>query len=433
MNWFSKLMGRGEPEYDAAEGTMVFGSPRASIESDRGNLPSFRNPAGRITRRFARAGAQDARALIRDAFTPSQPVNERAMFAGRRELLESLIVAIEDQRLHFVLYGDRGIGKTSILHVLSDLATDADYLMCYISCGDRMTFSDFARRIAQRIPLLFHSGYAPGSVEIEKGMHLADVLPPGEVDVSTFGEMLGKLSDTRVLMLLDEFDRVETDEFRRSIAELIKSLSDRAAPAQVVIAGVAPDLAELIAQIPSIRRNVLGVLVPNMTDEEVGEMLSIAERRTGLTFSEEARELIGLASLGLPYLVGLVAQHAALLATDRGELSVSKADVREAIRKSRTELSGRIAARTLHAISRAAQDDQLIELGKLAHAALRAGGVLPEEMVPKALRDAADGGGLSSDLIEPIEGDPLGRWHFADDGASIYIWLSALCAESPRV
>ena len=429
MNWFSKLIGRGEPDYDAGEGTMVIDSAGPRRAPEASDLPSFRNPAGRITRRFARSGAQDARALVRDAFTPSQPVNERAMFAGRRELLQSLIVAIEDQRLHFVLYGDRGIGKTSILHVLSDLATDADYLVCYISCGDRMSFTDFARRIAQRIPLLYHGGYAPGSAEIEQGQHLADILPPGEVDVSTFGEMLGKLSDTRVLMLLDEFDRVETDDFRRSIAELVKSLSDRAAPAQVVIAGVAPDLAELIAQIPSIRRNVLGVLVPNMNDEEVGEMLAIAERRTGLTFTPDARELIGLASLGLPYLVGLVAQHAALLATDRGEIAVGKPDVREAIRKSRTELSGRIAARTLHAISRASHDDQLIELGKLAHAALRAGGVLPEEMVPEAIREMSGGEGLAAELLEPIEGDPLGRWHFADDGASIYIWLSALCAE----
>lgn len=158
-------------------------------------------------------------------------------------------------------------------------------------------------------------------------------------------------------------------------------------------------------------------------------MLAIAERRTGLSFSEEARELIGLASLGLPYLVGLVAQHAALLATDRGELTVSKADVREAIRKSRAELSGRIAARTLHAISQASHDDKLIELGKLAHAALRAGGVLPEEMIPQALREPAKGEHIGADLLEPIEGDPLNRWHFADDGASIYIWLSALCAE----
>lgn len=429
MNWFSKLIGRGSQAFDATDGHMVFGAPPQAPQGEDAALPSFRNPAGRIARRFGRADAQDARALIRDAFTPAQPVNDRAMFAGRRSLLEDLIVAVEDQRLHFVLYGDRGIGKTSILHVFSDLASDAEYLVCYISCGDRMSFSDFARRVAQRIPLLYHGGYAPGSPEIEQGKTLADILPADGIDVSTFGEHLGQISDTRLLMLLDEFDRVETEDFRRSIAELIKNLSDKAAPAQIVIAGVAADLSELIAQIPSIRRNVLGVLVPNMSDEEVGEMLAIAERRAGLAFSSEARELIGLASLGLPYLVGLVAQHAALLATQRGELTVSKADVREAIRKARLELSGRIAARTLHAISAAAQRDQLIELGKLAHAALRGGGVLPQELIPPELRGDAAAGGSADALIEPLAGDPLGRWHFADDGASIYIWLSALSAD----
>ena len=429
MNWFSKLMGRGEPEYDAGPGTMVFDDPHSSTNRNATDLPSFRQSAGRDTRRYGRLGSPDVRALIRDAFTPSQPVNERAMFAGRRELLESLIVAIEDQRLHFVLYGDRGIGKTSILHVLSDLATEADYLVCYISCGDRINFNDLARRVAQRIPLLYHRDYAPGSIEIEQGQHLSDILPQDEIDVSTFGEMLGKLSNTRALILLDEFDRVEGEDFRRSIAELIKTLSDRSAPAQVVIAGVAPDLSELIAQIPSIRRNVLGVFVPNMTDDEVGEMLAIAERRAGITFAPDARELIGLASLGLPYLVGLVAQHAALLATGRGEMKVNKSDVREAIRKSRTELSGRISARTLHAIARASHDDQLLEYGKLTHAALHSGGVLPEEIIPEALRTATAGPGNPEPLLSPIEGDPLGRWHFTDDGASIYIWLSALCSD----
>lgn len=429
MTWFSKLLGRALAEPDRTEGHMVFEAPYRPLREDDAGLPSFRNPASRIARRFGGSMAQDARALIRDAFTPSQPVNDRAMFAGRRGLLEDLIVAIEDQRLHFVLYGDRGIGKTSILHVLSDLAVDADYLVCYISCGDRMNFGDFARRIAQRIPLLFHGDYTPGSAEIERGMHLSDIMPQGDIDVSTFGEMLGRLSDTRILMLLDEFDRVESEDFRRSIAELIKNLSDKAAPAQIVIAGVAPDLSELIAQIPSIRRNVLGVMVPNMTDEEVSEMLAIAERRAGLSFTDEARELIGLASLGLPYLVGLVAQHAGLLATQRDDLLVSKADVRAAIRKARTELSGRIAARTLHAIANAANRNELIELGKLAHAALRGGGVLPSEMVAEALKDEPKDDERDTALLEPIEDDPLGRWHFVDDGASTYIWLSALCAE----
>lgn len=430
MSWFDKLFARttNPPVVDEAAGFV----PAPAVHSGArhaDNLPAFRQAANAMASRGGRADAADARGLIRDAFTPSQPVSDREMFAGRRALLQDLIVAVEDQKLHFVLYGDRGIGKTSVLRVLRDLAEDAGYVVCYISCGEGLNFTEFARRVAQRIPLLMHSDFAPGSHEIEQGLHLFDILGDGAISVSSFGDHLSKLTDTRMLIVLDEFDRVQDEDFRRTIAALIKMLSDNAARVQLVIAGVASDLSELIAQIPSIRRNVIGVSVPNMTDAEAAEMLNLAEGRSGMTFSEEARELLFLAALGLPYLVGLLGQHAALVAADRQETTIGKPDVRTAIVKARSELSGRIGARTLRAIADALEKDQLIELGKMAHHALRSGGVLPEEIIPQALVDNKAGLGESADLLEPITGDPLERWRFVDDGASIYIWLSALTAQ----
>ena len=420
MNWFTKIFG-GEAPYEYGGDEMMAGPGAGPADRRSAGLPGFRQRAGAFVIRGQQTpNAADARTLIREAFTPSQPVSRRERFAGRRQLLQDLIVALEDQRLHFVLYGDRGIGKTSILRVLSKQAEDAGYLICYVSCSETLTFADLARRIAQRIPLLHHADYEPGSPEIEKGMHLSDILPTGTIDVPTMSDALGRLSDTRILIMLDEFDRVATDEFRRSIAELIKNLSDSAAPAQLVIAGVASDLSELVAQIPSIRRNVLGVLVPNMTDEEVGEMLETAERTTGLDFTAPARELVTLASLGLPYLVGLISQHAGFIATERDQIKVEKADVRAAIARARADLSARLSARTLYTVERCIADGELVTYGKLAHAALRHGGAIPAAALPEG---AATKQGT---LIEPIEDDPLERWRFVDDGASTLLWLSAL-------
>ena len=66
---------------------------------------------------------------FRTAFTPSQPVVERRLFAGRTGTLTTLIRAIEDERLHVIVYGERGIGKTSLMHVLAEAARDARYLV----------------------------------------------------------------------------------------------------------------------------------------------------------------------------------------------------------------------------------------------------------------------------------------------------------------
>ena len=115
------------------------------------------------------------RAKLRLAFTPSQPVNDRRMFAGREDVLRTMIRAIEDQRLHAVLYGERGIGKTSLLHMLTEAAHEARYIVVYSSCGANTTFDEIFRAAAADIPLLFHSGFAPTTSEAERGSTLADL------------------------------------------------------------------------------------------------------------------------------------------------------------------------------------------------------------------------------------------------------------------
>src|SRR3546814_8058835 len=92
--------------------------------------------------------------------------------------------------------------------------------------------------------------------------------------------------------MLDEFDRATSRSFRRSIAELIKNLSDRSARVQLVVAGVAANFMELIEHIPSIRRNVLNLELPRMDDSEVDEMLQIGSDESGLGFSDAARQRI---------------------------------------------------------------------------------------------------------------------------------------------
>ena len=65
-------------------------------------------------------------------------------------------------------------------------------------------------------------------------------------------DFLAKVVGTRVVVVLDEFDRSGAKEFRQNVAELIKNLSDRLVRVQVVIAGVAANLTELLEHIPSI-------------------------------------------------------------------------------------------------------------------------------------------------------------------------------------
>src|SRR3546814_20665795 len=125
--------------------------------------------------------------------------------------------------------------------------------------------------------------------------------------------------------MLDEFDRATSRSFRRSIAELIKNLSDRSARVQLVVAGVAANFMELIEHIPSIRRNVLNLELPRMDDSEVDEMLQIGSDESGLGFSDAARQRIRKIANGSPYSATMWAHHSGMRAHAEEVLEISSA------------------------------------------------------------------------------------------------------------
>ena len=374
------------------------------------------------------------RARLRTAYTPAQPVTDRKMFSGRSRVLASVIQSIEDQRLHTVIYGERGLGKTSTLHVLAQTARDARYLVIYVTCSASSNFDDIFRAVGAGIPLMFHADHGPTSQQTERGDTFASILGPEPVTTRLAGELLGKVVGTRILVILDEFDRAEDEEYRRNIAELIKSLSDRAARVQLLIGGVAGNLSELIANVPSIQRNIFALQLPKMSPAEIRELVKNGETISGLTFDDEAVAAINAKSLGFPYLATLLSQRSALTAIDSGRIVVGAQDVEEAVGEVIEEFRGRVSRRSVSRVEACAAEGALPALGALAGAALTVGGwfatfdLAPIHGDPATLaRAKANLNDLlaNSGLLE-TRGEGADRtYHFIEESVPPYLWLVA--------
>ncbi|MCE7798519.1 ATP-binding protein [Sphingobium sufflavum] len=403
-------------------------TPRAAVEPS-GPLPRFQGSGADQTHGVHGSPLQRMRMRMRQAFTPSQPVFNPSMFAGRNEVLTALIRAIEDQRLHVVTYGERGIGKTSLMHILSRLAREARYVVRYASCGEETEFSDMFRAIVRDIPLLYHADFAPTSDASEEGRSLADLLPEGTFNVPQLTDVLAKISGTHVLLILDEFDRAHSPAFRRSIAELIKNLSDRSARVQLVIAGVAGNLTELIEHIPSIRRNIMGLQVPNMTQGEIEQLVHNAETVCGMKFTDEEIGFINLVSYGSPYIANLIGQHAGLNAIDRGDTVVAVKDIILAVHQAVEEIRHRVTAKSVHFVTEAETFVPSDTLGLLARSALYNGGRLDIARLEGLLRDLGGSEAFLRNLSEktglvgPIPYDPAGAYSFNEEGVPVYLWM----------
>lgn len=396
------------------------------------SLPRFQERASDVARASANS---PMRLKMRTAFTPSQPVSDVRMFAGRRTVLRNLIRAIEDQQLHVVLYGDRGIGKTSTLHVLGHLAREARYLVRYTSCSEGSDFSETFRAIAKDIPLIYHADTDPTSAQAETGGVLADLLPPGPLTVSQLADVFTRLTGVRVLIILDEFDRSDSLTFRRWVAELIKNLSDRSTRVQIVIAGVAANLTELIHYIPSIRRNIVGLPMSNMDRSEIEELVEIGSAASGLPYSNDALDGIAQLASGSPYLASLLGQHAGIAALDRGSAIVEQVDVEFAGDRALEEVEGRISSHTRHQIALVTDPEMRQMLTVMGSEALNHIGQIKES-------DAAGGDSIRraraielfsapNGLLETTPDVPGATLRFREDGVALYLWLLGACT-TPR-
>ena len=407
------------------------GSSRAEAAAATGGLPRFKATAADQVDRRRSDRFTAMRMKLRNAFTPSQPVSDRQMFAGRTEVLGAMIGSIEDQRLHLVIYGERGIGKTSLLHMLSEAAREARYIVVYSSCGAASNFEETFRAAAADIPLLYHSNFGPNTQEAEAGSSLADLLPD-RFSPRQFADLCVKLTGTRALIILDEFDRCESSEFRRDLAELIKFLSDRSVRMQVVIGGVAADLAELVEHIPSIRRNILAVRVPLMSEAEIRSLVATGERASGLTFDTAASDFIVNVARGWPYIATLLCHHAGLNAIDAGRGTVLPDDVSAALDESLLELRARMAKPIQLQVERLLADGGGKLLTLIAGASLVAGGDFSIADIDAASPKSADATAakrfaeeLSAEkLLLERRDDAYGRrYGFVEDGLPPYLWF----------
>ena len=456
MIW--KLWSRGRDEAVVEGGADFAGAPAGAAASGQpAARPAFlealwqaeeSSPKLAAMPRFAASASDDVdaeggdanlarrRLALRDALGASQPVIDRESFAGRHDALGQLINSIEQQRVHVVIYGERGIGKTSLAHVFAETAREARYLVLYSSCGTEAQFDTMFRAFAAKIPAIYHKSVLPTSPEAERGGNL-DTMLPDRFDPRELAEVFADIVGTRAIIILDEYDRVLDPTFRRDVAELIKNLSDRAARVQLVLTGVAQNLDELIGYAPSIRRNIIGLPMRPLTVAEVRQVLAIGENAAQIGYSDEAAKMIATMAGGSPYLVRLLAHRAGMAALDDRRNHVSEAHGLAAVERVLTDWNASLPRRVQGILAREEARAQWPLLVAAARAGSTADGFFTVDDVLTELGGQGTPSVIerdlrlfvhSYDLLEATESGPELRFRFRYPGVSSLLLMSAAMA-----
>jgi hypothetical protein len=273
-----------------------------------------------------------------------------------------------------LIFGDRGLGKTSLAiqgqliaigvndllnrigasqRAISEAST---FLSFYVSCSDDVVDTDGViqllvnaagqvdideskgKRVAQlinrqtshKISLKFYELQVTRTYEREFSQIREEDLSPTERLVKIV-RALWKNYGQPVLFIIDELDRVNDT---RGLASLLRNLSSD--QLKFLLVGVAQSVTELNFDHASIERTLVPIKVPRMGK---GELADIVDRAVGrmhsagapVSFSARARTRLVQVAGGFPWFVHVIGQRALVATVDAARTTIEEDDITRAI------------------------------------------------------------------------------------------------------
>ena len=264
---------------------------------------------------------------VGSVFTPGAPINDRELFAGRIDQIRQILSAVSQRGYHAVLFGERGVGKTSLSNVLGDLLRDTGamgYLLSRVNCDASDDYSSLWRKALRDIIVTKSRpgiGFTADQIEVSQSVvdALPDALSPDEIR-----RVLTHLAQgVTLVVVFDEFDRVQSNLVTVTMADTIKMLSDYSVPATILLIGVADSVDDLIKEHQSTERALVQVPMPRMSDDEVREIISKGLVRLKMSIDPDAFDHMISLSQGIPYITHLLALHAARAAAQANGTNIT--------------------------------------------------------------------------------------------------------------
>ena len=254
---------------------------------------------------------------INDAFVPTRPVSTN-FFCGRNEEVERIAESIVNPGAHVLLYGERGVGKTSLASHACEQLLSHSLIERFVSVGCNRSdkFEDIMRQLFLKLGYTQEtkrstSNTVGGGIAVATGSRTTSSEEDVYYDYSSPRWVAEHISDINMVVIVDEFDTIEDKREKEKFSQLIKILSDRGAKLSLLIVGIAVSASDLLEGHMSVARSLTEVRLDRMSNEELQDIIRKGEERTGLQFEEVVKQRIVATSFGFPYFTHLLALKSA--------------------------------------------------------------------------------------------------------------------------
>jgi Cdc6-like AAA superfamily ATPase len=313
------------------------------------------------------------RGTLLNAFQPATELEDPERFAGRERQVRELADALHTVGSTPLIYGDRGLGKSSLalqiqliamgnpelLHLLNAerlaLPQRRQYLTFFVTCTDATsTFPDLLQAMVNsaesvdNVPSVGHASELVDRttrkkltlkvVELEstkryqvESQRLSYQDLNLEEKLVQLCELLTAAYRQPVLFIIDELDRMEDTS---GLASFLKAVSGP--DLKFMLVGIASNVSELLSDHLSLERRLVPVRVPLMNNHELGDIVSKAEGHLDaegvkIRFSKAAVQHLARVASGFPWFVHVLGQQSLIDADSEGRKFIDEAHIAAAV------------------------------------------------------------------------------------------------------
>lgn len=265
---------------------------------------------------------RDAFAIrLNELVSPSQPIQTIEHLYGRAHELDQIDKALYAPGRHVFIYGDRGVGKSSLAAAAARQYQSADEDYIDIGCGPDATLSSIVTNIA--LQALSQSRLNAKRTSAKAALNLRfltlersaeDVSRDLHAEIRTVGDAVEVLREAagihseKPIVVLDEFDRIKDAPTRHIFADLIKQLGDKKINLKFIFTGVAGSLHEILGAHQSAIRQLATIHLERLSWDARWDIARAVTGSFGLKLPRDIEVRIAAVSDGFPYYVHLVTE-----------------------------------------------------------------------------------------------------------------------------
>jgi len=195
---------------------------------------------------------QDFGTKLHQVVFPAQPIQSIEHLIGRTAELSRIEKALFAPGRHIFIYGDRGVGKSSVAATAANQLQSSDASYIDVACSPDATFKSVIANIAYQaisasrirsskrtVQTAIDFRYLKHGQSDEATLHDLPSQIHTLLDAEAILKEVAALHSDRPIVVIDEFDRMKDPKERMMFADLVKHIGDKKIDIRFIFTGVA--------------------------------------------------------------------------------------------------------------------------------------------------------------------------------------------------